>query len=345
MRIKGYVGKLPQPRKLRGRRRDPAPPVRRAIHPLHDGRLARTGAAELVDRKTESSSRPTTRLFGDARRSRSRQAAARPLGAIRCASGRAADGHPRRAFGSAVDRDGRGDEARGARISQSSKSKAKATHRDWKARSSPTSRPSASAAIARARSARRIDSKVPSRMSARRYTAPVLCRADKEKPRRRPPGFLTLASDQSDQGQKLRCTRRMPDHTSVVRLCEPRRIEPRLRRPRCHPANAVSSLVYITSRPISRFVTGFQIVREPACQALKSVQPAPKPRGSADASVDGRAVGFVAGCKNPRSRTAASWSSNAGSQPARSKPSAVRVTASWRWKYASSAQPSAMPPS
>ena len=31
MRIKSYVGKLPQPRNLRGRRRDPAPTVQRPI--------------------------------------------------------------------------------------------------------------------------------------------------------------------------------------------------------------------------------------------------------------------------------------------------------------------------
>ena len=46
------------------------------------------------------------------------------------------------------------------------------------------------------------------------------------------------------------------------------------------PWNAVSTFVYITSRPISRFVTGFQIVREPTCQACQSAQPAPKPRGA-----------------------------------------------------------------
>ena len=46
------------------------------------------------------------------------------------------------------------------------------------------------------------------------------------------------------------------------------------------PANAVSILEYMTSRPISRFVTGFQIVREPTCQAFQSAQPGPKPRGA-----------------------------------------------------------------
>ena len=60
MRIKGYVGKLSQPAKHRGRRRDLAPPGRRAIHPPHDGRLARSGAAELVaeGRKARSVLRP-----------------------------------------------------------------------------------------------------------------------------------------------------------------------------------------------------------------------------------------------------------------------------------------------
>ena len=37
MRIKGYVGKLPQPTILRGRRRNPAPPVRRAISQARAG--------------------------------------------------------------------------------------------------------------------------------------------------------------------------------------------------------------------------------------------------------------------------------------------------------------------
>ena len=40
MRIKGYVGKLPQPQELRGRRRDPAPPVRRAVPQAERRRLA-----------------------------------------------------------------------------------------------------------------------------------------------------------------------------------------------------------------------------------------------------------------------------------------------------------------
>ena len=91
------------------------------------------------------------------------------------------------------------------------------------------------------------------------------------------------------------------------------------------PANAVSILVYMTSRPISRFVTGFQIVREPTCQAFQSAQPGPKPRGAQISRVNSGAAGFVVLDRRPRSRTAASWSSNAGSPPARSTPSAVRA--------------------
>src|SRR6186713_1224957 len=96
-----------------------------------------------------------------------------------------------------------------------------------------------------------------------------------------------LAARSDRHGQKLRWMRRTPDHTSLswtrwtsgmpagtgangtvgdTPLALP-------------PANAVSILEYMTSRPISRFVTGFQIVREPTCQAFQSAQPGPKPRG------------------------------------------------------------------
>ena len=48
MRIKGYVGKLPQPRTFRGRRRDPAPAVRRAVSHAHARRTGSPGRASHV---------------------------------------------------------------------------------------------------------------------------------------------------------------------------------------------------------------------------------------------------------------------------------------------------------
>ncbi len=46
-RIKSYVGKLPQPRSYRRRRRNPQPPVRRAVSEAHRRAMARRGAAHL----------------------------------------------------------------------------------------------------------------------------------------------------------------------------------------------------------------------------------------------------------------------------------------------------------
>src|SRR5688572_11086631 len=84
--------------------------------------------------------------------------------------------------------------------------------------------------------------------------------------------------------------RRTPDHTSLswmltgdgTPVTRPPERQPGLKvaqLPARPPANAVSILVYMTSRPISRLVTGFQIVREPICQAFQSEQPGPKPNG------------------------------------------------------------------
>ena len=104
-------------------------------------------------------------------------------------------------------------------------------------------------------------------------------------------------------------------------------------------------LVYMTSRPISRFVTGFQIVREPTCQDFNRRNPR---RSHAERrSVSQSSESWLrSSSKSPRSRTAASWSSNAGSRPARSRPSAVRDRRqAIAPKYASSSQPAATPPS
>ena len=61
MRIKGYVGQLPQPRDLRGRRRNPAPAVRRRSSP---GSATRTGSPRRDapgGKRTAGWSSPTTR--------------------------------------------------------------------------------------------------------------------------------------------------------------------------------------------------------------------------------------------------------------------------------------------
>ena len=48
LRIKGYVGKLPQPHNFAGRRRDFAPPVRGPVSKTHRGGLARRRQARLA---------------------------------------------------------------------------------------------------------------------------------------------------------------------------------------------------------------------------------------------------------------------------------------------------------
>ena len=122
MRIKGYVGKLPQPRSIE----EGAEILRR----LSGAQFTRFTPDDWIDearriwRTKDGKLVPVLRpgFVEDARRVRSRTAPARALGAIRCAPGRAVDGHPRRAFRFAVGRNGRGDEGAAARISQSSRS-------------------------------------------------------------------------------------------------------------------------------------------------------------------------------------------------------------------------------
>src|SRR3954470_16327909 len=99
---------------------------------------------------------------------------------------------------------------------------------------------------------------------------------------RKPPamsrGFPVLSCCSANHGQKLRCTRKIPDQTSS----DDGAYKPAERPPapakesRVRPASwLVSTFTYTTSTPISRFGTGFQVVREPTPHHLKSgLQPA-----------------------------------------------------------------------
>src|SRR6267154_5967815 len=86
-------------------------------------------------------------------------------------------------------------------------------------------------------------------------------------------GFRRLGCCSADHGQKLRCTRKMPEKASS----DDGTYKPAARPPA--PAKLYrtvagsclfSTFVYRSSIPISRFGTGFQIVRVPIPHQLKS---------------------------------------------------------------------------
>ena len=249
---------------------------------------------------------------------RSRTAPARALGAVRCAPGRAADGHPRRAFGFAVGRNRRGDAGAAARTDEPSKSKAKAMHRDWKAPSSMTSQPSPSTAIAHA---------------SRRHQRPI---ARKEKPPAETAGG-SLASGDDQEAITARsyagcagCPTRCPGRpwTSSESMTLAGTTEPRSRAP--HAVGTATGERRLDLR-VHDFEADIEVRHRVPDRARADLPGVPvraaraEAARRADRACRPRCCSLRSSCKSPRSRTAASWSSNAGSQPARSRPSAVRA--------------------
>src|SRR5258708_34384394 len=90
-------------------------------------------------------------------------------------------------------------------------------------------------------------------------------------------GRKVLGSSRSDdQGEKLRCTRTIADTTLVDAIANVWAAAPAGVKVVAPPLKAERARsVYCSSRPTSRFLTGFHTVREPICQAAQSAQPRP----------------------------------------------------------------------
>ena len=163
MRIKGYVGKLPQPRDLRGRRRNPAPAVRRAIS---QARAATTGWPARAAPSSEENGgwcRPTTSSSPRRWKASTSTSPLPPLWKQFDALGaRAGDGDPRRQFRHPVAGHGRGDARAPRRDSKRSKCPTRATRRCWR-------KPDTIARIARFRRPLRPGCALTALNSARRH--------------------------------------------------------------------------------------------------------------------------------------------------------------------------------